>query len=57
MNKSLLLNIEGLLMVEGLENGDRIGASGPRSAIFLFKNCKYNDVMEFIVLLLLNIIK
>jgi len=34
-----------------------IGVSGFSSAIFLFQKCKYKDVIEYLVLLLSDVIK
>ena len=41
----------------GPVNGGRTDVSGPRFVVFLFKNYKHKDVMEFIVLLFLYVFK
>ena len=41
-----------LFSIGGPVNGGRTGASRPRSDVFLFKICKYEDVMKFTVLFL-----
>jgi len=50
---------EQILLLQHREpvNGGRTGASGPGSIVFFFQNCKQNDVIEFIVVLLLDVIK